>query len=390
MTPEDSMRLWRKSAVAIAWGVVAAFAAAANAQGTWPAKPVKIISVFPPGGSVDQVARIFAQQLTVQTGQQFIVDNRGGASGSIGTQVVATAPPDGYTFGVVFDTHAVNPSLIPNIAYDTLKDLAPVMLVGTSPMAIVAHVGQPYKDFRDVIAAAKTKSGSVAIGSIGTGSLGHLAIAQIGKLSQVEFIHIPYRGGGPLMTDAIGGAGAPAVGRGGEGKRHQSRRLIQPGSDPSLTPVVRPRWLAEAYKACHCIANAHSFAQLEAARDRVDAREYARVVARSPVADARGVARHRTRGHAALLEPRQARESRSVLAAARIVEERREYVDIEEAVRMPAHERAVRAGDEDRAPVLGPREGDRIGRPHLAVPGVGDPQAGLADLGNVPMRLLGA
>src|SRR5260221_12890170 len=209
MTPEDSMRLWRKSAVAIAWGVVAAFAAAANAQGTWPAKPVKIISVFPPGGSVDQVARIFAQQLTVQTGQQFIVDSRGGASGSIGTEVVATAPPDGYTFGVVFDTHAVNPSLIPNIAYDTLKDLAPVMLVGTSPMAIVAHVGQPYKDFRDVIAAAKTKSGSVAIGSIGTGSLGHLAIAQIGKLSQVEFIHIPYRGGGPLMTDAIGGPGAP-------------------------------------------------------------------------------------------------------------------------------------------------------------------------------------
>src|SRR5258708_28760287 len=212
MTPEDSMRLWRKSAVAIAWGVVAAFAAAASAPGTWPAKPVKIISVFPPGGSVDQVARIFAQQLTVQTGQQFIVDNRGGASGSIGTQVVATAPPDGYTFGVVFDTHAVNPSLIPNIAYDTLKDLAPVMLVGTSPMAIVAHVGQPYKDFRDVIAAAKTKSGSVAIGSIGTGSLGHLAIAQIGKLSQVEFIHIPYRGGGPLMTDAIGGQVPLAIG----------------------------------------------------------------------------------------------------------------------------------------------------------------------------------
>src|SRR5260221_7864340 len=243
MTPEDSMRLWRKSAVAIAWGVVAAFAAAANAQGTWPAKPVKIISVFPPGGSVDQVARIFAQQLTVQTGQQFIVDNRGGASGSIGTQVVATAPPDGYTFGVVFDTHAVNPSLIPNIAYDTLKDLAPVMLVGTSPMAIVAHVGQPYKDFRDVIAAAKTKSGSVAIGSIGTGSLGHLAIAQIGKLSQVEFIHIPYRGGGPLMTDAIGGEGAAAVGSGvlGDSPREGGEGEGAGGPPPATPPPVSPR-----------------------------------------------------------------------------------------------------------------------------------------------------
>jgi tripartite-type tricarboxylate transporter receptor subunit TctC len=209
------MASWRqcgKCVAAIAFAIVAAIAPLAHAQGTWPTKPVKIISVFPPGGSVDQVARIFAQQLTVQTGQQFIVDNRGGASGSIGTQVVATSPPDGYTFGVVFDTHAVNPSLIPDIPYDTLKDLAPVMLVGTSPMAIVAHVGQPYKDFRDVIAAAKTKSGSVAIGSIGTGSLGHLAIAQIGKLSQVEFIHIPYRGGGPLMTDAIGGQVPLAIG----------------------------------------------------------------------------------------------------------------------------------------------------------------------------------
>lgn len=185
---------------------------AAHAQAPWPSKPVKLIAVFPPGGSVDQVARIFAAQLTTQTGQQFIVDNRGGASGSIGTQVVATSPPDGYTFGVVFDTHAVNPSLIPNIPFDTVKDLAPVMLVGTSPMAIVAHVSQPYKDFRDVLAAAAKTPGSVAYGSIGTGSLGHLAMAQIGNLQKVDFTHVPYRGGGPLMTDAIGGQVPLAIG----------------------------------------------------------------------------------------------------------------------------------------------------------------------------------
>jgi tripartite-type tricarboxylate transporter receptor subunit TctC len=182
----------------------------ALAQGNWPEKPVKLIAVFPPGGSVDQVARIFAAQLGTQLGQQVIVDNRGGASGSIGTQVVATAPPDGYTFGVVFDTHAVNPSLIPNLPFDTLKDLAPVMLVGTSPMAIVAHASQPYKDFRDVLAAAKSQP--VAFGSIGTGSLGHLAMTQIGNLRHVEFTHIPYRGGGPLMTDAIGGQVPLAIG----------------------------------------------------------------------------------------------------------------------------------------------------------------------------------
>jgi tripartite-type tricarboxylate transporter receptor subunit TctC len=199
--------------IALAAAALLSFAAAgALAQAPWPAKPVRIIAVFPPGGSVDQVARIFAAHLTTQTGQQFIVDNKGGASGSIGTQAVATAPPDGYTFGVVFDTHAVNPSLIPNIPFDTVKDLASVMLVGTSPMAIVAHVSQPYKDFRDVLAAARAKPGSVAFGSIGTGSLGHLAMAQIGNQQKVEFTHIPYRGGGPLMTDAIGGQVPLAIG----------------------------------------------------------------------------------------------------------------------------------------------------------------------------------
>ncbi len=200
------------NSIKLAAALIALAPCVAFAQGAWPNKPVKLISVFPPGGSVDQVARVFAAQLTTQLGQQVIVDNRGGASGSIGTQVVATAPPDGYTFGVVFDTHAVNPSLIPNLPFDTLKDLAPVMLVGTSPMAIVAHVGQPYRDFRDVLAAAKQKPGSIAFGSIGTGSLGHLAMAQIGNLQKVEFTHVPYRGGGPLMTDAVGGQVPLAIG----------------------------------------------------------------------------------------------------------------------------------------------------------------------------------
>jgi len=190
--------------------LTAAASTVASAQGAWPMKPVKIIAVFPPGGSVDQLARVFAAQLTQQLGQQFIVDNRGGASGSIGTQVVATSPPDGYTFGIVFDTHAVNPSLIPSIPFDTLKDLAPVMLVATSPMAIVAHVSQPYKDFRELLAAAKREP--VPFGSIGTGSLGHLAMLQVANLQHVEFTHIPYRGGGPLMTDAVGGQVPVAIG----------------------------------------------------------------------------------------------------------------------------------------------------------------------------------
>ena len=171
----------------------------------WPSKPVKIVAVFPPGGSVDTVSRILAHQLTKQTGQQFVVDNKGGASGSIGTLAVAKSPADGYTFAVVFDTHGVNPSLIPNIPYDTLKDLAPVMIVGTSPMVIAKFHGAAYKDFKEVIAIGKTKADAVSYGSIGSGSLGHLAMTQIANLASTSFNHIPYKGGGPLVQDAIAG-----------------------------------------------------------------------------------------------------------------------------------------------------------------------------------------
>ncbi len=198
--------LWRAAFAALALA-----SSLAHAQ-AWPNKTVKVIVGFPPGGSTDQVARVLAAQLSTQLGQQFIVDNRTGASGSIGAQAVATAPADGYTIGVVFDTHGVNPSLIPNIPFDTLKDLTTVMLVGTSPMAIVTKADQPWKDFREVLAAAKAKPGSVAVGSIGSGSLGHLALAQIGNLQNVELTHIPYRGGGPLMTDALGGQVPFAIG----------------------------------------------------------------------------------------------------------------------------------------------------------------------------------
>src|SRR5436190_14124729 len=158
----------KKILAAVAALVAALAAPLAVAQAGWPSKPVKLVAVFPPGGSVDQVARILGQQLSTQLGQPVVIDNKGGASGSIGAAAVASSPPDGYTFGVVFDTHGVNPSLIPNLPFDTVKDLAPVTLVGTSPMAIVANVAQPYKDFRGVLAAAKSKPGSVSYGSIGS------------------------------------------------------------------------------------------------------------------------------------------------------------------------------------------------------------------------------
>lgn len=195
-----------------AWRVAAPMLAAVGLSlmpaayaASWPTKPVRLVAVFPPGGSVDQVARAIAPQLASQIGQNVIVENKGGASGSIGTQAVAKGETDGHVFAVVFDTHATNPSLIPNLGYDTLKDLVPVVLVGTSPMVIVAHASQPWKSFADVLAAARAKPGAVAYGTIGSGSLGHLAMTQIGNQVGVEFNHVAYRGGGPLVTDAVGG-----------------------------------------------------------------------------------------------------------------------------------------------------------------------------------------
>ena len=174
----------------------------------WPGKqPIKLIAVFPPGGSVDQVARILAPALQQQLGQTVVVDNKGGASGAIGTGAVAAAPADGYTFAVVFDTHAVNPSLIPNMAFDTRKDLAAVALLGTGAMVLATPADSPYKTFADVVAAAKSgKSGKgPSYGSIGAGSLGHLAVSLLAKGAALDLVHVPYRGGGPLMNDVIAG-----------------------------------------------------------------------------------------------------------------------------------------------------------------------------------------
>ncbi|MCC2632915.1 MAG: tctC [Ramlibacter sp.] len=189
-----------------AMALVPCLALPALAQvGDWPKRqPVKLVSVFPPGGSVDQVARILAAQLTVQLGQNVIVENRVGASGSIGTGSVANGPGDGYTYAVVFDTHGVNPSLIPNMPFDTRKDLAPVILLGTAPMVLATPVGSDYKTFGDVVAAAKAKK-NVSFGSVGSGSLGHLAMALLGKSGGLEWTHVPYKGGGPLMQDAVAG-----------------------------------------------------------------------------------------------------------------------------------------------------------------------------------------
>ena len=198
--------------------------------GAWPTqKPIRLIAVFPPGGSVDQVARTLAPALQAELKQNVIVENIGGASGVIGTAAMARSEPDGYTFAVVFDTHGVNPSLKDKLPYDTIKDIAPVTLIGTSPMVLVASKNSGITSFKQLVDQSKAGK-QFSYGSIGIGSLGHLAMARLAKQAGFDWNHIPYRGGGPLMQDALGGQVQLAVG---------SEFLVKPHIDSGgVIPLV--------------------------------------------------------------------------------------------------------------------------------------------------------
>jgi tripartite-type tricarboxylate transporter receptor subunit TctC len=184
----------------------------ATASEDWPTrKPIRLISVFPPGGSVDAVARVLAPALQNHLKQSVVVENVGGASGVIGASALVRSDPDGYTFAVVFDTHGVNQSLKDKMPYDTLKDIANVTLIGTSPMVLAASNKSGITSFKQLTNDSK-KATPFNYGTIGTGSLGHLAMASLAKKSKFEWTHIPYRGGGPLMADALAGHVELAVG----------------------------------------------------------------------------------------------------------------------------------------------------------------------------------
>jgi len=173
------------------------------AQG-WPTKPVKIVVPFPPGGSADPIGRAIASKLETSLGQPFIVENKPGASGSIGTAQVARSAPDGYSWVIVFDTHAVNPFLISKMPYEK-DDLQPVMVVGIAPLAIATHPDKPYKSLADIVAAAKKNPGGVNFGSVQNGSTGHLQMILWQEAAGVKLIHVPFRGAGPMLTDLMGG-----------------------------------------------------------------------------------------------------------------------------------------------------------------------------------------
>ena len=171
----------------------------------YPTKAVRVIVVFPPGGSNDVTARIVFQKLTEQVGQQFVIDNRGGAAGTIGTAVVATSPPDGYTLMVQSTTHIANAHLYKKLPYDTLGDFIGITTLARQVGILVVHPSMPVKSTKELIALAKKRPDEIIYGSAGNGSYVHLTMALFNTMTGTQMVHVPYKGGGPLGTAMLSG-----------------------------------------------------------------------------------------------------------------------------------------------------------------------------------------
>ena len=194
-------------AMRIALAMLLGFASAAAAQTTpYPAKPIRFVVPFPAGGPLDLVARSIGQELSRSWGQPVIVDNRPGAGGNIGADLVAKAPADGYTIlmGAV-STHAINVTLYSKLPYDPIKDFAPITLVTSVPNVLVLHPSVPAQNVKELIALAKAKPGQLNFASGSTGSAGHLAGELFKTMAGVDMVHIPYKGAAPAVVDLLAG-----------------------------------------------------------------------------------------------------------------------------------------------------------------------------------------
>jgi tripartite-type tricarboxylate transporter receptor subunit TctC len=178
----------------------------APAQAQWPAKTVRIVVPFSPGGIADNSARTVADRLGARLGQPVVVENRPGAAGNIGAEQVAKSTPDGYTLLLGYDgTIVVNPHVYSKLGFDVLRDFAPVTKLGDAGVIVVAHPSVTAKDLRELIALAKAKPGTFSYGSAGTGSSAHLACEMLSQLTGAGLVHVPYKGGGQAIADAVGG-----------------------------------------------------------------------------------------------------------------------------------------------------------------------------------------
>jgi tripartite-type tricarboxylate transporter receptor subunit TctC len=181
-----------------------AFSPLALAQAGWPAKPVRVIVPFPPGGNTDVIARMIGPRLAEEYGQQFVIDNRGGAGGTLGAEIAARANPDGYTIIVVASTYASSAAVY-KLAYDPVKDISPVTLITAGPLVLGVNLSVKASDLNGFIALLRSKPGALTYGSSGTGGVPHLATELFRQMTKTEMVHVPYKGDTPALADLLGG-----------------------------------------------------------------------------------------------------------------------------------------------------------------------------------------
>jgi tripartite-type tricarboxylate transporter receptor subunit TctC len=192
-------------------------AASVHAQQAYPAKTIRMVVGFAAGGNTDIIARTVAPTMAQIIGQQIIIDNRGGAGGVIGTEIVAKAPHDGYTLLMASAGHQINPAMVKKLPYDSVKDFAPISVVADVPTAFVIHPALPVKNVREFIALAKARPGQLNYSTAGRGTVGHLAAELLSSTAKIKMVHVPYKGSGPSVVDLIAGhvqlqlASMPAV-----------------------------------------------------------------------------------------------------------------------------------------------------------------------------------
>ena len=191
---------------ALAFAALAAASPGLMAQDAWPSRPIRIVVPFAAGGTSDILARLLGQKLQEKLKQTVIVENKAGAGGVIGADVVAKSPPDGYTLLLgTISSNAINPALQPKMPYDAGKDFVPVFFIGNIANVLLVGAAQPYQSVKELIAAAKAKPGTIAYGTAGTGSSQHLSGVKFSLDAGIELVHVPYKGSGPSMQDLIAG-----------------------------------------------------------------------------------------------------------------------------------------------------------------------------------------
>ena len=200
-----------RSLAAAALAVLALSGAGAIAADSYPARPVRLIVPFPPGGSNDIVGRVIGQRLSERLGKPVVIDNRGGAGGTIGTEIAVRSQPDGYTLLIVSVAYAYNPSIY-KLPYDPLKAIAPVAILGTGPNAMAVHPSVPARSVKELMALAKAKPGQLNYATAGIGSFQHMSSEMFRIMSGLDIVHIPYKGGGPAMLAVIGGQAQITIG----------------------------------------------------------------------------------------------------------------------------------------------------------------------------------